>query len=101
VSNVICPYSGVVLISGSVYFNQISKEASDSPYCRKGVYIKKNGEEVASSYGYQHAFGALSTGCSIIPVEAGDRISLYARSEVEVTVDGANVATNLNIVYLS
>lgn len=100
-SNVICPYSGVVLISGSVYFNQLDKTVSDSPYCMKGVYINKNGQEVASSYGHYHAHGALSTGCFIIPVEAGDKISMYARSEIEVTIDGDNVATNLNIVYLS
>ena len=67
----------------------------------KGVYIKKNNEEVASSYGHYHAHGALSTGCFIIPVAAGDKIGMYARSEIEVTIDGSNVATNLNIVYLA
>lgn len=93
-TELICPYNGIVLISGSVYFN------SDTESCR-GVYIMKNNEEVISSYGCVYrAMGVVSSGCGIIPVVAGDRISMIARSSVEIPILGNNYGTNLSITYL-
>jgi hypothetical protein len=93
-SDIVCPYTGIILVSGSIYFNSTTESS-------RGVYIMKNGEEIISSYGHVYKQqGAISSGTIIVPVNAGDKISLRARSTIEIPIIGDNAGTNLSIMYL-
>lgn len=92
-----CPNDGNVLITGNIYFRSSTSEAS-----RRGVYIYKNGTEVLSQYLDANASGAgaVGSGVSIIPVSAGDVITLNARQKTATTCAPSNNATSLVVAYV-
>ena len=89
---IVCPYDGIVQLHGSVYMNQISSNNYT------GVYIMKNGEEIASMYGHNMMSPYTST---VINVAEGDVINLSARSALANTCVANNVATQLSVLYIA
>lgn len=89
-----CVKSGVIMVSGSIYYSMTSARSV-------GVYIYKGTTEITSAYDYYNVSGAVSCSPIIIPVNAGDIIYLYERASTSTTLDKANSATHLDIVYLA
>ena len=88
-----CPYTGIVVVSGSVYI--VSGGSSQT----KGCYLQKNSKEITSQY-IDSGSGAISAGTAIISVSAGDIITLNARTSAVGTVSPNNIATHLDIAYI-
>lgn len=86
-----CPYDGTVLVSGSVY---VTTQAGYS----KGCYIYKNGGEMHSQYLYTGGSGVVTSGVMLIPVSAGDIITMRARSS---STAGSNASPNNKSTFLS
>ena len=81
-----CPYTGTVIVSGG---------SSQT----KGCYLQKNSAEIASQY-IDSGSGAISAGTAIISVNAGDIITLNARTSSVGTAAPNNIATHLDIAYI-
>ena len=89
-----CVKAGVVMISASVYYTMTAARTV-------GAYIYKGTSEITSAYRYGNVSGGVSCAPIIVPVNAGDIIYLYERASASATVDKANVATHLDILYLA
>ena len=89
-----CVRAGVVMVSGSVYYTMTAAR-------NVGVYIFKGANEITSAYDYYGVSGAVSCAPIIIPVEAGEILYLYERASASSTVDKANAATHLDVIYLA
>lgn len=88
-----CPYAGNVLISGNVYFNNTSGG--------RGIYIKKNSDEVVSTYGIvASVVGCATSGIAIIPVAAGDVLYIFGRCSVATSVQPNSGGTLLSVMYV-
>lgn len=90
---IVCPYNGVVMISGSVYIAL----GSSTPY--GGCYVKKGSTEITSQLIYGTA-GGVSSGVVVTPVSAGDIIYLCARRSNAGACIPNNSATHLDIAYV-
>lgn len=93
-----CEKAGVVQINASIYIRVGSSSAATGT---SGCYVRKNGTEIASNYSYTN--NAYNTkGCTkIIEVAAGDVITLCSRTSAAGLCYPGNVATYLEVVYLS
>ena len=93
-----CEKAGVVQINASIYLRVGSSSAATGT---SGCYVRKNGTEIASNYSYTN--NAYNTkGCTkIIEVAAGDVITLCSRTSAAGLCYPGNVATYLEVVYLS
>lgn len=93
-----CRRAGVVQVNASIYLRVGSSSASTGT---SGLYIRKNGAEIASNYSYTN--NAYNTkGCTkIVSVNAGDVITLCSRTSSAGLCYPGNVATYLEIAYLS
>ena len=89
-----CVRAGVVMVSGSIYYTMTASR-------NVGVYIFKGANEITSAYDYYGVSGAVSCAPIIIPVYAGDILYLYERASASSTVDKANAATHLDVIYLA
>lgn len=88
-----CMKGGVIMVSGSVYY-------TTSNSGRYGAYIYNGITEITSTYVNLTASAAVSCAPLITTVSAGDIIYLYERASTSSTVEKANAATHLDIVYL-
>lgn len=93
-----CEKAGIVQINASIYLRVGSSSAATGT---SGCYVRKNGTEIASNYSYTN--NAYNTkGCTkIIEVAAGDVITLCSRTSAAGLCYPGNVATYLEVVYLS
>ena len=87
-----CPYDGVVQVSGNVYVSGGGTRTT-------GCYVLKNGAETVSQY-FDGGAGGVTSGMCIIPVNAGDVLTLNARMSVAGTCAPNNPATILNVAYI-
>lgn len=87
------PYSGTVLVTGSVYI--ATSATSDSAGC----FLKLNGSEFSSQY-YYGGRGSTFGGAKIITVNAGDVITLCGRVTPARNAIPNNAATYLSICYI-
>jgi phage minor structural protein len=88
---------GLYEISASVYFENV---VGTSPV--KGVYIKSNGNEIASTFITTGVGGGIGLASKVVSLTAGAEVTLNARyvGGVNITVEGNNPATYLYIKYL-
>lgn len=89
---IVCPYDGVITVSGSVYVPAGSYNVSGGCYLRKGT------TEIASQY-IDGTMGGVSAGPIILPVSAGDIVYLCARRSTAGTCGPSNAATHLSVFY--
>ena len=102
---VICPYTGVVLVSGSVYMSGYSgTEMNKRCFIRQKKHsISGSCEEVEVCYQSirdMGASGGISSGTMAIEVQDGDMLYLYAQCSVKTTCNPAHTATYLSATYL-
>lgn len=88
---------GLYEISAGVYFDN---DTSASPF--NGVYIKSNGNEIASTVITTRAGGGIGLASKVVSLTAGAEVTLNARhiGGSNVTAEGNNPATYLYIKYL-
>lgn len=86
-----CPYTGVIEISGSVYLTS----SSGSHGCYVVCGQNETSQYIAASTG-----GAVASGSIIVPVNAGDIVSLKGRGSVAGNIAGNNAATHLDVKYI-
>lgn len=90
---IICPYTGLILVSGNIYIN-----AGGS---RQGCYIYKNTTEVFSQMLNKSGDGSISTGAILIAVQDNDVIYLRGRCIGASNTAMGNVSgTRLSIAYI-
>ena len=88
-----CPYSGYVYITGAIYISTTGQA---------GCYIYKNGDNGELHSQYHTCSGCISSGGMLVPVTAGDIITMKARSSVaKPTIGGNNKGTHLSIIYVA
>jgi hypothetical protein len=87
-----CPYDGVIQVCGNVYISGGGTRTT-------GCYVLKNGSEVVSQY-FDGGVGGVTSGMCIIPVNAGDVLTLNARMSAAGTCAPNNPATSLNVAYI-
>ena len=88
-----CPYSGYVYITGAIYVNTSGLA---------GCYIYKNGDNGELHSQYHTSSGCISSGGMLVPVTAGDVITMKARSSTaNPTIGGNNKGTHLSIIYVA
>ena len=105
---IICPHTGFLLVSGSVYLKGVSgSERTKKCFIKHAKHTEVDGvatytmvEECFQSIRDMGATGGLSAGSKIIPVQDGDKLYLYAQSSVDTTCDTTHVATYLSAMYL-
>lgn len=88
---------GLYEISAGVYFEN---DVAASPF--NGVYIKSNGNEIASTVITTRAGGGIGLASKVVSLTAGAEVTLNARhiGGANVTAEGNNPATYLYIKYL-
>lgn len=88
---------GLYEISAGVYFEN---DVATSPF--NGVYIKSNGNEIASTVITTRAGGGIGLASKVVSLTAGAEVTLNARhiGGANVTAEGNNPATYLYIKYL-
>lgn len=88
---------GLYEISAGVYFEN---DVAASPF--NGVYIKSNGNEIASTVITTRAGGGIGLASKVVSLTAGAEVTLNARhiGGSNVTAEGNNPATYLYIKYL-
>lgn len=88
---------GLYEISAGVYFEN---DVAASPF--NGVYIKSNGNEIASTVITTRAGGGIGLASKVVSLTAGAEVTLSARhiGGANVTAEGNNPATYLYIKYL-
>lgn len=88
---------GLYEISAGVYFEN---DVAASPF--NGVYIKSNGNEIASTVITTRAGGGIGLASKVVSLTAGAEVTLNARhiGGTNVTAEGNNPATYLYIKYL-
>lgn len=88
---------GLYEISAGVYFEN---DVEASPF--NGVYIKSNGNEIASTVITTRAGGGIGLASKVVSLTAGAEVTLNARhiGGANVTAEGNNPATYLYIKYL-
>lgn len=88
---------GLYEISAGVYFEN---DVAASPF--SGVYIKSNGNEIASTVITTRAGGGIGLASKVVSLTAGAEVTLNARhiGGANVTAEGNNPATYLYIKYL-
>lgn len=88
---------GLYEISAGVYFEN---DVATSPF--NGVYIKSNGNEIASTVITTRAGGGIGLASKVVSLTAGAEVTLNARhiGGSNVTAEGNNPATYLYIKYL-
>lgn len=88
---------GLYEISAGVYFEN---DVAASPF--NGVYIKSNGNEIASTFITTRAGGGIGLASKVVSLTAGAEVTLSARhiGGANVTAEGNNPATYLYIKYL-
>lgn len=88
---------GLYEISAGVYFEN---DVAASPF--NGVYIKSNGNEIASTVITTRAGGGIGLAPKVVSLTAGAEVTLNARhiGGANVTAEGNNPATYLYIKYL-
>lgn len=91
------PRAGNVLLFASVYFNS----PSEANPANVGPYVHLNGAEVAGHLTYSQSVSAVHLAPVIVPVNAGDVLTLLARSANRdgSCIPGAKMTT-LTVVYL-
>lgn len=97
-NGIMCNRAGVVLVNASVYIRCGTSSAVSGT---SGCYVYKNGTEIFGNYSYTNA--AQNTKCctKIIPVAAGDVLTLIARANAAGSVYPANKDTHLDIMYIN
>lgn len=88
---------GLYEISAGVYFDN---DTSASPF--NGIYVKSNGNEIASTVITTRAGGGIGLASKVVSLTAGAEVTLNARhiGGANVTAEGNNPATYLYIKYL-
>lgn len=88
---------GLYEISAGVYFEN---DVAASPF--NGVYVKSNGNEIASTVITTRAGGGIGLASKVVSLTAGAEVTLNARhiGGANVTAEGNNPATYLYIKYL-
>lgn len=88
---------GLYEISAGVYFDN---DTSASPF--NGIYVKSNGNEIASTVITTRAGGGIGLASKVVSLTAGAEVTLSARhiGGANVTAEGNNPATYLYIKYL-
>ena len=88
---------GLYEISAGVYFDN---DTSASPF--NGIYVKSNGNEIASTVITTRAGGGIGLASKVVSLTAGAEVTLNARhiGGSNVTAEGNNPATYLYIKYL-
>lgn len=88
---------GLYEISAGVYFEN---DVATSPF--NGVYIKSNGNEIASTVITTRAGGGIGLASKVVSLTAGAEVTLNARhiGGANITAEGNNPATYLYIKYL-
>ena len=88
---------GLYEISAGVYFEN---DVAASPF--NGVYIKSNGNEIASTVITTRAGGGIGLASKVVSLTAGAEVTLNARhiGGANITAEGNNPATYLYIKYL-
>lgn len=88
---------GLYEISAGVYFDN---DTSASPF--NGIYVKSNGNEIASTVITTRAGGGIGLASKVVSLTAGAEVTLSARhiGGANITAEGNNPATYLYIKYL-
>ena len=100
-NGILLPRSGNVMVFASVYFDSPSTSAP----ANVGPYVHLNGAEVAGHLTYSQSVSAVHLAPVIVPVQAGDIMTLMARSVAIGTArDGSCMPkaklTTLTVLYL-
>lgn len=88
---------GLYEISAGVYFEN---DVAASPF--NGIYVKSNGNEIASTVITTRAGGGIGLASKVVSLTAGAEVTLNARhiGGANITAEGNNPATYLYIKYL-